>query len=1182
MFTQILYRPALAIVISVILLFLGVLGIKTLPVAQFPDIAPPTVEVAIAYPGASANVLVDSVLIPLEQSINGVQGMRYIASSATSAGEAVIRIYFEPGTDPNINVVNVQNRVNIMMNRLPPLVQREGILVSQVVPSMLMYVNIYSEDPNADQKDLFNFANVFVMPRLKRIQGMGIPRNLGNRAFAMRIWLNPDSMRRYNIATDEVMEALAKQSVIGSPGRLGQATGITSQSKEYVLTYVGRYNKKEQYENIILRETAEGEILRLKDICGVKEIKDGKEVQKSPGVELGSEFFDIYSDINGRPAASIILKQSPGSNAAEVIEEIKAELGRIEKESFPPGMKYELSYDVSRFLEASTEKVLHTLIEAFILVSLVVYMFLGDVRSTLIPILAVPVSLIGTFFVLKLMGMSINLITLFAMVLAIGVVVDDAIVVVEAVHAKMAEKHLSPYRATMEVLHEISGAIIAITLVMTSVFVPVTFVPGPVGQFYRQFGITMATSIILSGVVALTLTPVLCAMILKPHGHAPGHGHTGHAKKRFSLQTTILYIIGAVLILGPMVYLAHHLWGELGFLLIALPVVRKPFDRAVEWVTARYAGVLRLIVTRRVLTMGVVGGFAAGVVGVNLKLASGFIPGEDQGIIYAVIQTPPGSTLEYTNAKSQNLEAIARDIKEVTSVTSLAGYEVLTEGRGSNAGTCIINLKTWSERERTTREIIEELEAKSRQMTDVKLEFFEPPAVPGFGAAGGFSMRLLDKTNTTDYQRLGEVTEKFMAALEKRKELKNLFTFYTADYPQYELIINNDVAMQKGVSIGKALDNLNILIGSTYEQGFILFNQFYKVYVQSSPEFRRYPEDLDNLFVKSEREVEIKNEKGETRKVRVEGDMVPYSAFMKLEKKQGLNEITRYNLYPSAAIQGAPAAGYSSGQAIKAIQEVAAETLPYGYGIGWEGLSFDESKKGIEVEVPKLLHVEVSPSILIFAIVVVFVYLVLVAQYESFLLPMAVILSLPVGIFGSFFCLQALGLSNDVYAQIGLIMLVGLLGKNAILIVEFAVQRRQEGQSLIEAAIEGGKLRFRPIQMTSFAFIAGLLPLVVATGAGAIGNRTIGTTAAGGMLVGTVIGILVIPGLYYLFGRMADGRKLLADEVDGPLSEVFTHHATEHQHTPDGHHAPAEHLPFDAGPADVPPHHTPPSDETGV
>ena len=507
MFAKVLHRPALAIVISIILLFLGVLGIKTLPIAQFPDIAPPTVMVSISYPGASANVLVESVLIPLEQSINGVQNMRFITSSATSAGEAAIIIYFEPGTDPNINVVNVQNRVNIVLFQLPPLVVREGILVSQVVPSMLMYVNIYSTDPNADQKDLFNFANVYVMPRLKRIKGMGIPRNLGNRIFAMRVWLNPDRMRAYNLSSEDVMKALSEQSMIGSPGRLGQATGKTSQSKEYVLTYIGRFNKPEQYANIILKANPDGEILRLKDVGEV---------------ELGPQFFDIYSDINGHPAASIVLKQAPGSNAAEVIEEIKTELEQIKKESFPPGMDYEFAYDVSKFLDASIEKVLHTLLEAFILVSLVVYMFLGDLRSTLIPTLAVPVSLIGTFFFLLLLGISINLITLFALVLAIGIVVDNAIVVVEAVHVKMAKKHLSPYQATMEVVHEISGAIIAITLVMTSVFVPVTFIPGAVGTFYRQFGITMATSIILSGLVALTLTPVLCAMILEapqPHRH---------------------------------------------------------------------------------------------------------------------------------------------------------------------------------------------------------------------------------------------------------------------------------------------------------------------------------------------------------------------------------------------------------------------------------------------------------------------------------------------------------------------------------------------------------------------------------------------------------------------------------------------------------------------------------------
>ena len=706
----------------------------------------------------------------------------------------------------------------------------------------------------------------------------------------------------------------------------------------------------------------------------------------------------------------------------------------------------------------------------------------------------------------------------------------------------------------MEVLHEISGAIIAITLVMTAVFVPVTFMTGPIGTFYRQFGITMATSIVLSGVVALTLTPVLCAMILQPHA-PPGNSHNSHGKanrvvkKRSWLRFILLYGVGGLVVLAPITYLAFHLWGPVGFLFVLLPFIQKPFDRAVNLVTNAYAGLLRPIVTRRMLTMAVVGGFAVGIVGVSTKLPSGFIPGEDQGIIYAVLQTPPGSTLEYTNAKAQELEKLARGIKEVSSVTSLAGYEVLTEGRGSNAGTCIINLRHWSQRKRNARQIIAALEEECREMTNVKLEFFEPPAVPGFGAAGGFSMRLLDKNPTTDYKRLGEVTDQFMAALRKRKELTNLFTFFSAEYPQYELLIDNDSAMQKGVSIGKALDNLNILIGSTYEQGFILFNQFYKVYVQASPEFRRFPEDLDNMFVKNDR-----------------GEMVPYSAFMTVKKGQGLNEITRYNLYPSASIQGAPAPGYSSGQALAAIQQVAKETLPRGYSLGWEGLAYDETQKGVELVPeklqPKLGQIEIKPAVIIFLIVVVFVYLVLVAQYESFLLPLAVILSLPIGLFGSFLFLQVMGLANDVYAQIGLVMLVGLLGKNAILIVEFAVQRRREGLPLHEAAIEGGKLRFRPIQMTSFAFIAGLLPLVVATGAGAIGNRTIGTTGVGGMLMGTVLGVLVIPGLYYLFGRMGDGRKLLRDEVSEPLSELLEHDKLP-ESRPEDHLMPGQHAAAD-------------------
>jgi HAE1 family hydrophobic/amphiphilic exporter-1 len=1099
MFAKILHRPALAIVISILLLFLGVLGINTLPQSQFPSVSPPVVMVFVTYPGASAKVLVNSVLIPLERSINGVQNMRYMTSDATSAGEATILIYFEPGTNANLNVVNVQNRVNIVKNRLPPLVQREGIIIRQIQTSMLMYVNVYSTHENADQKFLYNFANTNVLPEIKRIRGVGRARILGARQYAMRVWLNPERMRAYKVSTEDVMEALAEQSVIGSPGRLGRASGMISQSKEYVLTYMGRFNKPEQYANVILKANPDGEVLRLGDVAKV---------------ELGSEFFDIYSDVDGYPSAAIVLKQSSGSNAVKVIEAVKEKLKEIKAESFPPGMDFEVTYDVSRFLEASTEKVLHTLLEAFILVSLVVYLFLGDVRSTLIPTLAVPVSLVGTFFVMQLFGLSINLITLFAMVLAIGIVVDNAIVMVEAVHAKMAEKHLSPYRATMEVLHEISGAIIAITLVMSAVFVPVTFIPGPVGKFYRQFGITMASSIVLSGLVALTLTPVLCAMILKPHSHT-GHekeqrGLIGYVKQRGVLAILLAVVLGGALLLG-LTWLAYYLWGPVGFLFILIPFVQRPFSRAVDVVTNAYAGMLRPVVTRRALALIVIAGFGFGIYLVNTRLPTGFIPNEDQGIIYGIVQTPPGSTLEYTNSKSHELQALCKEIDEVTSVTSLAGYEVVTQGRGSNAGTCILNLKPWQQRKRTARQIIEEIEEKSRKIAGAKIEFFEPPAVPGFGFVGGFALRLLDKTGTIDYKRLGEMTDKFMAALSKRKELTGLFTFYTANYPQYELIIDNKAAMQKGVSIGKALENLNILIGSTYEQGFIRFGFFYKLYVQAAPEFRRYPADLENLFVKNDK-----------------GEMVPYSSFMKIKKKQGLNEITRYNVYPAASINGAPAPGYSSGQAIQAIKEVAAETLPRGYGIGWQGLSYDESRKGNE-------------AIYIFLIVVAFVYLILVGQYESFLLPLPVILSLPIGVFGSFFFLKAMGLTNDVYAQIGLIMVVGLLGKNAILIVEFAVQRRREGLTLHEAAIEGARTRFRPIQMTSFAFIVALLPLVFATGAGAIGNRTIGTTGAGGMLAGTLIGVLVIPGLYYLFGRIADGRKLLRDEVDEPLSELPEH-----------------------------------------
>jgi len=1051
MFNKFIQRPVLAIVLSLVIVFLGILAIKTLPVSQFPSIAPPMVVVNIAYPGASANVLVNSVLIPMEKAINGAPGMKYMTSDATSAGEATIQVVFDLGTDPNQAVVNVKNRIEQVTNRLPELVQREGLIVSYTSPNMLMYVNLYSKDPNADEKFLYNFAGVHIIPEIQRLKGVGAAKILGSRQYAMRVWLNPDRMRAYNVSTEEVMKALSEQSVIGSPGRIGQATGKRSQSLEYVLTYQGRYNTPEQYQDIVIRANANGEILHLKDVAEV---------------ELGSEFYDIYSNMDGHPSAAITLKQTYGSNASDVIKEVKDKLEEIKKSSFPPGMDYQISYDVSSFLDASIEKVIHTLAEAFILVALVVFIFLGDWRSTLIPTLAVPVSLIGAFMFMQLLGLTINLITLFALVLAIGIVVDNAIVVVEAVHTKMAEEHLSPYKATKKVLKEISGAIIAITLLMTAVFVPVAFMTGPVGIFYRQFSITMATSIVISGFVALTLTPVLCAMILK----------NTHGQPR--RKTPINIVIDA-------------------------------FNRWFEKLTGRYTNVLSKIVDRKAVTWGLLLAFCAGIWITSKTLPSGFIPNEDQGMIYAIIQTPPGSTLERTNAIAKDLQKIAEHVEGVQSVSALAGYEVLTEGRGSNAGTCLINLKGWSDRKHSAKEIIEELEEKAKVIPGATIEFFEPPAVPGYGAAGGFSLRLLDKTNSGDYKEFGKVNDEFMANLRKRKELMGLFTFFAANYPQYELQIDNKAAMQKGVSIGKALDQLSILIGSTYEQGFIRFGMFYKVYVQALPSFRQLPEDVLKLYIKNDRD-----------------EMVPYSAFMSMKKTQGLNEITRYNMYTSSAINGAPAPGYSSGEAIKAIQEVADKTLPRGYGIDWLGLSKDEVGRGNE-------------SLYIFLIVLAFVYMVLAAQYESFLIPLAVILSLPVGVFGALLLIKLMGLANDIYAQVGLVMLVGLLGKNAVLIVEFAVQKRQQGATILEAAIEGAKVRFRPILMTSFAFIAGLIPLLFATGPGAIGNRTIGSSSAGGMLLGTIFGVIVVPGLYYVFAKMADGRKLIRDEDEVPLTEDF-------------------------------------------
>lgn len=1050
MFKKFIRRPVLSIVISLIIVFLGILSLMSLPVTQFPSISPPKVNITAEYPGANNELLIKSVIIPLERSINGVPGMKYMASDAGNDGEASIQVVFDLGTDPNVAAINVQNHISSAINKLPPLVVREGVKITREEPNMLMYINLYSDDPKANQKFLFNYADINILSELKRIKGVGDVDILGTREYAMRIWLKPDRMTSYNISADEVMDALQEQSIEASPGKTGESSGKRSQSFEYILKYPGRYSNEKDYGNIILKSNADGEFVRLKDIADI---------------EFGSSMYDIYSTLNGKPSAAITVKQSYGSNASDVIKNVKTLMADLQKNNLPKGMHYELSYDVSRFLDASIEKVVHTLFEAFILVAIVVFLFLGDWRSTLIPTIAVPVSLIGTFAVMSAFGITLNMISLFALVMAIGVVVDDAIVVIEAVHAKMEEKGLSPLKATEEAMHEISGAIIAITLVMASVFIPVAFMSGPVGIFYRQFSITMASAIILSGTVALTLTPALCALILK--------NNHGHERKRTPIN-----------------------------------ILLDKFNGAFTKGAGKYESMLNKTVTKKFFTLPLLLLFCLGTYLISNTLPSGFVPAEDQGMIYAIIQTPPGSTLERTNQIALQLQKQCEEIDGVSSVSSLAGYEILTEGTGSNSGTCLINLKSWDERKESAPEIIEQLEKKAKEIPGANIEFFQPPSIPGYGAAGGFELRLLDKAGSGDYKKMETVANDFVKELKKRPELGSAFTFYSASFPQYMLKIDNDLAEQKGVSIEKAMDNLSTLVGSDYETSFIRFDRPYKVIVQASPQYRALPSDILKLYVKNDK-----------------GLMVPYSDFMHLEKVYGLSEITRHNMYNAAEVSGTPAQGYSSGQAIAAIQEVADKTLPRGFGIDWAGISKDEVSRGNE-------------AIYIFLICLGFVYLILSAQYESFILPLPVILSLPTGIFGAFLCLKLFGLENNIYAQVAMVMLIGLLGKNAVLIVEFAVQKKaEENIPVAKAAIEGAAIRFRPILMTSFAFIAGLIPLVFATGPGAIGNRTIGTAAAGGMLIGTIFGLMIIPGLYYIFGLISEKTKLSYYEEENPLTE---------------------------------------------
>ena len=1048
MFNQFIQRPVLSIVISLLITILGGLSITQLPMTQFPDIAPPEVTVTTKYTGANAESCIKAVVTPLERAINGVPGMAYMSSVSGNDGTSVINIVFKAGTDPEIAAVNVQNRAASVLDEMPEEVIKSGVIVEKVQNSMLLYLNLLSTDKNLDEKFLYNFTDINILPELKRIEGVGFVDIMGQREYAMRIWLNPIKMNAFEISTEDVVQSLKEQNVEAAPGKVGESSGKKEQSLQYVIKYSGKYNTKEQYENVVLKRNSDGQILHLKDIAEI---------------EFGSLDYDVLSKENGNPSAAIVLKQRPGSNASDVIKNIKVKMEELQK-SFPAGVTYTTSYDVSSFLDASVNEVLMTLLEAFLLVALIVFIFLGDFRSTLIPAIAVPVSLIGTFFFMQLFGFSINLITLFALVLAIGIVVDNAIVVVEAVHAKMEEHHLEAKEATELAMKEISGAIIAITLVMSAVFIPVAFMSGPTGIFYRQFSVTMAISIILSGVSALTLTPALCAIMLK-------NTH-GKPKKKNVLNTFL-----------------------------------NAFNRNYNRLAEKYKTLLKIIVNRRIITATVLIIFCIGTWGLAIILPTGFIPNEDQGTIYTSITTPSGATLERSEEVLDEIQAVAAQINEIASVSSLVGYNFVTDGTGASYGMKLMSLKNWNDRNKTDQEIIAILKEKTNYIKDAKIEFFTPPPVPGYGNSSGFELRILDKTGKGDLKKMEEIANNFSDELNKRAEIKNTFSSFDASFPQYLINIDNTKAAQKGVIIRDVLNTLQTFLGSDYATNFIRFGQMYKVMVQAAPEYRAKPEDLLKLTVKNR-----------------DGNMVAISSILTIHKVYGPEQVTRYNMYPSAMVNGEPQTGYSSGQAIDAIKEVAKEKLPKGYGFDWAGSSKDQANAGNE-------------AIYIFLICLIFVYLILAAQYESFILPLPIILSLPPGVFGAFFLLFILGLENNIYAQVSMVMLIGLLGKNAVLIVEFAVQKNREGLSPFQAAVEGATIRLRPILMTSFAFIAGLLPLIFASGAGAIGNKTIGAASAGGMLFGTLFGVLIIPGLYFIFETIST-KKFGAKKLEkNPLTE---------------------------------------------
>ena len=1020
-------RPVLSTVISIIIVMLGVISITSLPIEEYPDIAPPTIKVSASYPGANAETVLESVIIPIEEQINGVEGMTYITSTASNTGTAEITVYFNQNVDADIAAVNVQNRVARANPLLPQEVKQTGVTTSKQQTSALMFLSMYTDSEDYDATFIQNYLKINVIPAMQRISGVGDVSVFSQQDYAMRIWLKPEKLAAYNLIPSDISAALKEQNLEAAAGSLGENNG---EAFSYVLTYSGRFKEEKQYGDIVIKALGNGEFLRLNDVATI---------------ELDAQSYSSNAMSKGNPAVFMGIFQTKGSNAQEIIENIKTTLSSVEKD-LPEGLHIFVPYDTSLFLNASIEKVIHTLLEAFLLVFLVVFLFLQDFRSTLIPAIAVPVSIIGTFFFLSVFGYSINLLTLFALVLAIGIVVDDAIVVVEAVHAKMDEGEKNPKKATLTAMNEISGAIISITLVMAAVFIPVTFVQGPTGVFYEQFGVTLIIAILISAVNALTLSPALCALLLKEHKDDEELKGKSPLKRFYTL-----------------------------------------FNRGFNATVNKYGKSLQFLYKRKWVPVLLLGFVVVGIFYASKTTPTGFVPNEDRGIIFANIELPAGASLDRTNQVLQSLNDKTKGLDGVVGVSFIKGRSLIS-GAGTNYGFGLIKLANWEERETdalSAEAITGKLFGVAASIPEANIIFFAPPSIRGFGNSAGFEVNLLDKFGG-EFTDLDKVNQEFAMALMKHPEVKYAQSSFNTKYPQYEMEINVPLAKEKGVPINSIFSTLQGYIGGVYASDFSRFGKQFRVYIQSLPEDRANVDALNSMYVRND-----------------SGEMTPITQFVKLKRVYGPQSVTRFNLFNSTTITGATNEGFSTGDAIRVIEEEAAK-LPNNYTVAYSGLTREEVSAG-------------DQTTFIFILSILFVYFLLSAQYESYLLPLAVVLSLPFGVFGAYISTKYFGLENNIYFQIALIMLIGLLAKNAILIVEFAVQRRKNGESIVDAAIHGAKARLRPILMTSFAFILGLMPLVLAKGVGAEGNRSIGTGAAGGMLIGTVLGVFVIPILFILF-----------------------------------------------------------------